>query len=72
MNNIDPKILAEKDPKKLMESLSKEDKETVAKMLKDKKALAEILKSPQAQAIMKALSGKGKNGWYKEQTFRTA
>ena len=62
MNNIDPKILAEKDPKKLMESLSKEDKETVAKMLKDKKALAEILKSPQAQAIMKALSGKGKNG----------
>lgn len=62
MNNIDPKILAEKDPKKLMESLSKEDKETVAKMLKDKKALAEILKSPQAQAIMKVLSGKGKNG----------
>lgn len=62
MNNIDPKILAEKDPKKLMESLSKEDKETVAKMLKDKKALAEILKSPQAQAILKMLSGKGKNG----------
>ena len=62
MKNIDPKILAEKDPKKLMESLSKEDKETVAKMLKDKKALAEILKSPQAQAILKMLSGKGKNG----------
>lgn len=62
MNNIDPKILAEKDPKKLMESLSAEDKETVAKILKDKKALAEMLKSPQAQAIMKLLSGKGKNG----------
>ena len=62
MKNIDPKILAEKDPKKLMESLSKEDKETVAKILKDKKALAELLKSPQAQAILKMLSGKGKNG----------
>ena len=62
MNNIDPKILAEKDPKKLMESLSSEDKATVTKMLKDKKALAEMLKSPEAQAIMKMLSGKGKNG----------
>lgn len=62
MNNIDPKILGEKDPKKLLESLSNEDKETVAKILKDKKALAELLKSPQAQAIMKMLSGKGKNG----------
>ena len=35
MNNIDPKILGEKDPKKLLESLSNEDKEIVAKMLKD-------------------------------------
>ena len=62
MKNIDPNILAEKDPKKLMESLSSEDKATVAKMLKDKKALAEMLKSPEAQAIMKMLSGKGNNG----------
>ena len=62
MNNIDPKILARKDPKKLMESLAAEDKETVTKMLKDKKALAEMLKSPEAQAILKMLSGKGKNG----------
>ena len=62
MKNIDPKILAEKDPKKLSESLSSEDKATVTKMLKDKKALAEMLKSPEAQAIMKMLSGKGKNG----------
>ncbi len=62
MNNIDPKLLATKDPKKLMESLSKKDKETVNKMLADKEALAKMLGSPQAQAIMKMLSGKGKNG----------
>ena len=31
MNNIDPKLLATKDPKKLMESLSEKDKETVNK-----------------------------------------
>ena len=62
MNNIDPKLLATKDPKKLMESLSQKDKETVNKMLADKEALAKMLASPQAQAIMKMLSGKGKNG----------
>lgn len=62
MNNIDPKLLATKDPKKLMESLSQKDKETVNKMLGDKEALAKMLSSPQAQAIMKMLSGKGKNG----------
>ncbi len=62
MNNIDPNLLKDKDPKKLMSSLSKEDKETVNKMLNDKAALAEMLKSPQAQAIIKMLSGKGKNG----------
>ena len=50
MNNIDPKLLATKDPKKLMETLS------------DKEALAKMLSSPQAQTIMKMLSGKGKNG----------
>ncbi len=62
MNNIDPRQLNTKDPKKLMNSLSEKDKETVNKMLSDKKALSEMLKSPQAQAIMKMLSGKDKNG----------
>ncbi len=62
MNNIDPRLLNNKDPKKLMNSLSEEDKKTVHKMLSDKKALEEMLKSPQAQAIIKMLSGKGKNG----------
>lgn len=62
MNNIDPNLLNNKDPKKLMESLSSKDRETINKMLSDKKALAEMLKSPQAQAIMKMLSGKGNNG----------
>ncbi len=64
--NINPEILKkasqEKDPKKLFNSLNDKDKETVNKMLSDKKALEEMLKSPQAQAIMKMLSGKGKNG----------
>lgn len=62
MNNIDPKILNTKDPKKLMASLSDKDKETVNKMLSDKEALAKMLNSPEAQAIIKMLSGKGKNG----------
>lgn len=64
MNNIDPSKL-NKDPKALMASLSEKDKETVKKMLSDKQAMAEMLKSPQAQAILKMLSGKGKNGWLK-------
>ncbi len=62
MNNIDPNLLNNKDPKKLMESLSDKDKETVNKMLSDKKALSEMLNSPQARAIIKMLSGKDKNG----------
>ena len=62
MNNIDPNLLKNKDPKKLMSSLSEKDKETVSKMLKDKKAIEEMLKSPQAHAFMKMLSGTGKNG----------
>lgn len=62
MNNIDPNLLKTKDPNKLMSSLCKEDKETVKKMLNDKEALAEMLKSPEAKAILKMLSGKGKNG----------
>ena len=52
MNNIDPNLLKTKDPNKLMSSLSKEDKETVKKMLNDKEALAEMLNSPEAKAIL--------------------
>lgn len=66
MNNIDPKLIKElkngKDPKTLMNSLSDKDKATVNKILSDKNALEEMLKSPQAQAIIKMLSGKDKNG----------
>ncbi len=62
--NINPKILnslsREKDPQKLLDSLSDKDKQTVNKMLSDQKAMEEMLKSPQAQAILKMLSGKGK------------
>ena len=61
MNNIDPKLLNIKDPKKLMNCLSDKDKETVNKMLSDKQALAEILKSSQAKAIINMLN-RGKNG----------
>ncbi len=62
MNNIDPRLLSTKDPKKLMSSLSAKDKETVNKMLADKDALAQMLNSPEAKAILKMLSGKGNNG----------
>ncbi len=66
MNNINPDLIKaaanSKDPKKLFNSLSDKDKDTVNKMLSDKKAMEEMLKSPQAQAILKMLSGKGKNG----------
>ncbi len=64
--NINPQLIntlgKEKDPSKLMGKLTPEEKQTVNKMLQDKNALAEMLKSPEAQAIMKILSGKGKNG----------
>ena len=62
MNNIDPRLLNTKDPKKLMNCLSDKDKETVNKMLADKQALSKILNSPEAKAILKMLSGKGNNG----------
>lgn len=65
MNNFNPdfiKTAKEKDPKKLLNSLSKEDQEKVNNILSDKEALNDLLKSPQAQAILKMLSGKGNNG----------
>lgn len=65
MNSFDPNLIRNaksKDPKKLLNSLSDEDKEKVNNILSDKEALADILKSPQAQAIFKMLSGKDNNG----------
>ncbi len=47
---------------KLVNSLSKEDKEKLNSILNDRKAIEEMLKSPQAAAIIKMLSGGGKNG----------
>lgn len=47
---------------KLINSLSPEDKQKLNSILNDKKAIAEVLKSPQAAAILKMLSGGGKNG----------
>lgn len=46
---------------KLINSLSKEDKEKLNKVLNDKKELENILKSPQALALLKMFGG-GKNG----------
>lgn len=63
--NINPELLKReksKDPEKLLESLSPEDRKRVTDMLADKNALANLLKSPEALAIMNMLSGKGKNG----------
>ncbi|MGI6279970.1 MAG: hypothetical protein ACOYJS_05360 [Acutalibacteraceae bacterium] len=63
---IDPKTVADAsntgDPSKLLNSLSEEDRKKVNAVLSDKEALANILKSPQAAAIMKLLSGNDKNG----------
>lgn len=66
MKNIDPDLIKEaaqtKDPKKLFETLSDDDKKTVNSILSDKEALAQVLKSPQAAALLKMLSRKDKNG----------
>ena len=43
-------------------SLSHEDKQKLNSILNDKNALEAILKSPQATAILKMLSGGNKNG----------
>ena len=63
MNNpkIDNKILeaAKKgDTNTLMKNLSDKDKEKLNAVLNDKKAIENILKSPQAAAILKTLGGK--------------
>lgn len=46
----------------LIQSLSQEDKQKLNAVLNDKSAMEALLKSPQAAAIMKMLSGGGKNG----------
>ncbi len=46
----------------LINKLSDKDKEKLYSVLNDKKAIEEMLKSPKAAAIIKMLSGGGKNG----------
>lgn len=65
MNTHDPELIKaanEKDTAKLLDSLSEKDRKKVNELLSDKAAVENLLKSPQAQAIMKMLYGKGKNG----------
>ena len=64
-HNIDPELIKKvksQNPEKLLEGLSADDRKKVTDVLADKKALADLLKSPEAAAIMNMLSGKGKNG----------
>lgn len=65
LNDISGKISKEAiekakngDNSALLSSLSKEDKEKVEGLLKDKQALQNILSSPEAKAIIKMLGGK--------------
>lgn len=46
----------------LIKNLSSKDKETLNNILNDKQKLKEVLSSPQAAALLKILSGGGKNG----------
>ena len=66
MENINKDLIERaaqtKDPKKLLQMLSDDDKKTVNSLLSDKEALARVLKSPQAAALMKILSKKDNNG----------
>ena len=50
------------DTSALMNNLSPEDKQKLNQILSDKNALSELLKSPEALAIMKMLKRGGKNG----------
>ncbi len=64
--NVDKKTISEAaksgNTDKLINSLSAEDRQKLNTILNDKNAIAEVLKSPQAAAILKMLSGGGKNG----------
>lgn len=50
------------DTSELVNSLSPEDKQKLNNILSDKQALSELLKSPQAQALMKILKKGNNNG----------
>ncbi len=50
------------DTSALVNSLSQQDKQKLNDILSDKQALSELLKSPQAQAIMKILKKGNNNG----------
>jgi len=50
------------DTSTLVNSLSQEDKQKLNNILSDKKALENLLKSPQAQALMKMLKKGNNNG----------
>ena len=46
------------DTQKLINSLSGSDKQKLLKVMSDKEAMNEILKSPEAQALLKLFGGK--------------
>lgn len=50
------------DASSLINNLSNEDKQKLNQILSDKQALAEVLKSPKAQAIMKMFNKGNNNG----------
>ena len=50
------------DTSKLINSLSEHDKQKLNQILNDKDALSEVLKSPQAIALMKMFKRGGKDG----------
>ena len=52
-----------KDITPLVNSLSPEDREKLNRVMSDKESMEKLLKSPQAQALLKSiLKGGGKNG----------
>ena len=63
---IDPdtakKAIENRNAEALVSKLSSKDKEKLNSILSDKEALRAALSSPQAQMLIKMLSGGGKNG----------
>ncbi len=56
------KAVKNRDASSLVNNLSAEDKQKLNQLLSDKQALAEVLKSPKAQAIMKMFNKGDNNG----------